>query len=313
MCWPWGHLLHKPFSCEHEGCGKGFTSVFHLTRHAVTHTGEKSIKCDSEDCDLTFSLKSNMRRHFNRTHKYPNQIYVCYFDDCSKIFKKHNQLKVHQFIHTNQQPFKCTHEGCDKSFSAPSRLKRHEKVHSGYSCKIDNSCSFVGKTWTDYLKHVSACHEEPAICDVCNRRFKTKGYLKNHKKSHDQERTVYCCPREGCDRTYTTAFNLQSHVLSFHEEQRPFVCEHTGCGKAFPLKQSLQRHSVVHDPEKKKLKEKHPRPKRSLASRLSGYKPSKAAENAVVSEKPETEHGVQNASQVIETNGSLVLEALSLN
>ncbi|MGH0190631.1 UNVERIFIED_CONTAM: hypothetical protein FKN15_048395 [Acipenser sinensis] len=40
------------------------------------------------------------------------------------------------------------------------------------------------------------------------------------------------------------------------------------------MKQSLDRHAVAHDPQKQKLK-KRPRSKRSLASRLSGYKPSK--------------------------------------
>ncbi|KAG8452870.1 hypothetical protein GDO86_004604 [Hymenochirus boettgeri] len=261
--------------CKHtgqEGCTKGFTSCYHLTRHTLTHTGERNFKCDCQECDMKFTTMSNMKKHFNRAHNRERFVYVCNFVGCNQSFKKHNQLKVHQCIHTGQKPFKCTHEGCDKSFSVPSRLKRHEKVHSGYPCNKEN-CSFVGQTWTLYLKHVSECHEEPVICDVCNRTFKQKSYLKDHKRTHEKERTVYRCPREDCDRTYTTLFNLQSHMLSFHEGQHPFVCPHDGCEKSFSMKQSLERHTVVHDPEKRKLKEKIPRPKRSLASRLSGYKP----------------------------------------
>ncbi|KAM8977631.1 transcription factor IIIA-like [Pelodytes ibericus] len=303
------HTGVKPFHCDYEGCNKGFTSAYHLNRHSLTHSGERNYKCESEECELMFSTKANMKKHFNRAHAYQGQIYVCDFPDCNQKFKKHNKLKIHQCTHTNQQPYKCTYEGCDKSFSFPSRLKRHEKVHAGYKCKKEDVCTFVGKTWSDYLHHVSTCHEEPAICDVCNRRFKNKTYLKEHKQIHEDKQIVYCCPREGCDRTYTTAFNLQSHIVTFHEEVRSFICEHAGCGKTFALKKSLERHSVVHDPEKKKLKEKKPRPKRSLASRLSGYRPSKMdigvepAANSVIEN--------DNLPQAPEANHSL-LEQLSL-
>ncbi|XP_053561545.1 LOW QUALITY PROTEIN: transcription factor IIIA [Bombina bombina] len=247
------HTGEKPFSCEHEGCGKSFTTTYHLSRHSLTHSGEKSYKCESEDCDLKFSTRSNMKKHFKRAHKFPNQIYVCHFDDCGQIFKKHNQLKVHQFIHTNQKPYKCTHEGCEQSFSVPSKLKRHEKVHAGYPCRKDNLCSFVGKTWSEYVKHVAESHQgefhmamaNPAICDVCNKNLKHKSYLKEHKKRHEKENCIFACPKEGCDRTYTTMFNLQNHIMSFHEEQRPFACDHTGCGKSFAMERFLFEKTLI--------------------------------------------------------------------
>ncbi|PIO29338.1 hypothetical protein AB205_0003790 [Aquarana catesbeiana] len=173
----------------------------------MTHTGEKPCKCDAPDCDLSFTTMTNMRKHYQRAHLSPSLIYECYFADCGKTFKKHNQLKIHQYIHTNQQP------------------------------------------------------------------YKNKTHLKDHKRTHEEERVVYKCPRDGCDRTYTKKFGLQSHILSFHEESRPFACGHPGCGKTFAMKQSLDRHANTHDPEKKKMKK--PRPKKSLASRLSGYNPKK--------------------------------------
>lgn len=77
---------------------------------------------------------------------------------------------------------------------------------------------------------------EEVVCEVCQKTFKRKDYLKQHMKTHTEERSVCRCPREGCGRTYTTVFNLQSHILSFHEERRPFVCEHAGCGKTFAMK-----------------------------------------------------------------------------
>lgn len=83
---------------------------------------------------------------------------------------------------------------------------------------------------------------EDLKCEVCQKTFKRKDYLKQHMKTHAPERDVCRCPREGCGRTYTTVFNLQSHILSFHEERRPFMCEHPGCGKTFAMKVSTRAH-----------------------------------------------------------------------
>ncbi|XP_077926667.1 transcription factor IIIA, partial [Halichoerus grypus] len=267
------HTGERPFVCDHEGCAKAFVRDYHLSRHILIHTGEKLFVCTASGCDQKFNTKSNLKKHFERKHENQQKQYVCTFEGCKKAFKKHQQLRIHQCQHTNEPLFKCAHEGCGKHFASPSRLKRHSKVHKGYMCQKE--CSFVAKTWTELLKHVRETHKEDTKCEVCQKTFKRKDHLKQHMKTHAPERDVCRCPREGCGRTYTTVFNLQSHILSFHEEMRPFTCEHPGCGKTFAMKQSLTRHAVVHDPDKKKLKVKPSREKRSLASRLSGYIPPK--------------------------------------
>uniref|UniRef100_A0A8C0DDY5 Transcription factor IIIA n=1 Tax=Balaenoptera musculus TaxID=9771 RepID=A0A8C0DDY5_BALMU len=229
------HTGERPFVCDHEGCSKAFVRDWHLSRHALVHTGEKPFVCTASGCDQKFNTKSNLKKHFERKHENQQKQYVCSFEGCKKTFKKHQQLKTHQCQHTNEPPFTCTHEGCGKHFASPSSLKRHGKVHEGYICQKE--CSFVAKTWTELLKHVREAHKEDITCDVCQKTFKRKDFLKQHMRIHAPERDVCRCPREGCGRTYTTVFNLQSHILSFHEEQRPFVCEHASCGKTFAMKQ----------------------------------------------------------------------------
>ncbi|XP_067842782.1 transcription factor IIIA-like [Heptranchias perlo] len=268
------HTGEKPFACEYEGCSKGFSRKGHLTRHIQSHRGEKPFRCTDERCNKTFTTKDNLKKHISRKHENVEKLYLCDFEGCGRSFKKHQQLKVHQYEHTNVPPFKCNYEGCDKHFCLPSKLKRHEKIHAGYACKVE-CCSFIGKTWTELLSHTQKQHREAFVCSQCNKKFKRKNFFQEHLKIHAEEREVFRCAREGCERTYTTLFNLQSHILSFHEGQRNFVCEHPGCRKTFSMKQSLERHAVVHDPKKQKLKGKRPRPKRSLASHLAGYVPPK--------------------------------------
>ncbi|XP_071361160.1 transcription factor IIIA-like [Trachinotus anak] len=267
------HTGVKPHKCEQDGCSKSFCSPYHLARHELSHSGVKPFRCTVDGCAEAFTTNTNRARHIIRAHTQEQKKYVCKFEGCGLEFRKNKQLKSHICEqHAQLPPYQCTYEGCQMRFTFPSKLKRHEKVHRGYPCE-EEGCAFTGKTWTEHLKHRKEQHRRSLRCDQCNKVFRDSWFLQQHQHVHSEVRVVFRCPRDGCDRSFTTTFNLQSHISSFHEELRPFTCTHAGCGKTFAMKQSLQRHSVIHDPERRKLRK--PRPKRSLASRLSGYSDTK--------------------------------------
>ncbi|XP_047434730.1 transcription factor IIIA-like [Mugil cephalus] len=296
------HTGVKPFSCERDGCAKSFCSQYHLARHELSHSGAKPFRCTVDGCEEAFTTNANRTRHMSRIHTQEQKMYACKFDGCGLEFRKNKQLKSHMCEqHTQLPTYQCTYEGCQMRFSFPSKLKRHEKVHRGYPCK-EEDCSFSGKTWTEYLKHRKEEHRLSLRCDQCSKVFRDSWFLQQHQRVHSDVRVVLRCPREGCGRSFTTPFNLQSHISSFHEEQRPFACAHAGCTKSFAMRQSLQRHSVVHDPERKKLK--RPATKRSLASRLSGFAQTKRA----VREKPES--NTQSEQEKTEQPGPVELVSL---
>ncbi|XP_032419213.1 transcription factor IIIA-like [Xiphophorus hellerii] len=297
------HTGLRPHSCQHEGCRKSFCTPYHLARHELVHSGERPFRCSVEGCAEAFTTSTNRSRHVSRAHAREQKKYACAFQGCGQEFKKNKQLRAHMCEqHTQLPPYQCAHDGCQMRFSTPSKLKRHEKVHRGYPC-AEEGCPFTGKTWTDLLKHRKEQHRVVLTCEHCSKVFRDSWFLQQHQRVHADTRVVYKCPREGCDRSYTTMFNLQSHVGSFHENLRPFVCTHDGCGRAFTMKRSLQRHSVVHDPEGRKPKKS--RPKRSIASRLSGYREAKR----VVCEKlPDPKRGL--CQDKTEQPGSVVLVSL---
>ncbi|XP_032812398.1 transcription factor IIIA-like isoform X1 [Petromyzon marinus] len=274
-------LARMPFVCDYEGCTKGFTRKFHLSRHRLTHSGDRPYRCVFEGCCEGFTTNANLKKHVKRKHEKENPSYKCEFDSCGKVFKKHQQLKTHQYEHTKELPFECPHSGCEQKFLQARQLKRHEKTHLGYTCKREG-CDFVAKTWSEVRSHAAQQHPGCHVCNECGRTFKRRAFLHEHEQTHAESREVFACPNPGCERTYTTAFNLRSHLISFHENVRPHSCPYPGCGRKFAMKQSLDRHGVMHDPEKKKLKKKRSCRRRTLVSRLSGIRHTAVVSEAVL-------------------------------
>ncbi|XP_041670376.1 general transcription factor IIIA, b [Cheilinus undulatus] len=250
------HTGLKPFSCE--SCDKSFCTRYQLTRHELSHSREKPHKCVADGCSEAFVTNSSMKNHMARVHQHQERRYLCDQPGCGKDFNKRNQLKAHQCDHTRILPFQCSFSGCKREFPSHGKLKHHEGVHAGYPCE-DASCSFHGKTWTEYLKHRNE-HKVKVQCGECKKLFNNTWFLRQHVLHvHSMEKRELSCPRGGCDKKFTRRFNLESHVLEDHEGKKPFSCAHAGCGKSFAMKESLWRHGVVHDPTKKKLKKLRPK------------------------------------------------------
>ncbi|XP_012737150.2 zinc finger protein 771 isoform X3 [Fundulus heteroclitus] len=54
----------RNFACDE--CGKRFVHKSHVTRHMITHTGDKSFSCDV--CGVLFKWQSALKRHRRRFH-----------------------------------------------------------------------------------------------------------------------------------------------------------------------------------------------------------------------------------------------------
>lgn len=53
--------------------------------------------------------------------------FVC--KHCDKRFKRHEHLKRHMKIHTDDRPFCCDIEGCGRKFSRSDNFRAHRRTH----------------------------------------------------------------------------------------------------------------------------------------------------------------------------------------
>ena len=81
---------------------------------------------------------------------------------------------------------------------------------------------------------------ERDVCDICNKTFKTKNYLKLHKKSVHFKIRKFKCNERDCDKSFTQKGHLVKHKAVRH--QMNHKCHAQLCGKAFTTKRGLDLH-----------------------------------------------------------------------
>ena len=160
-------------------CEKSFPTHHDLARHSYTHSPNKPFRCDKQGCGKGFTCKSSLNKHIRLKHEV-EKVYRC--ANCSKTFQMECDIQRHMFTHTNVRPFKCTI--CSKTYTCKSSLKQHINLIHGKKNLSCVFCTRVFRLQQDLDRH-TATHtgSKQWRCSVCRKSYACKSSLSVHKRN----------------------------------------------------------------------------------------------------------------------------------
>ena len=188
------HTGEKPYKCEVEGCGKGFSNTSGRASHLLSHGEENSVSCSQ--CSDTFRSTRHLKQHIANLHEGKGKV-PC--PDCGKVIANSGNLKNHRRLHTGEKPFKCS--VCVKTFADGSAHKRHKITHkdiedrSVFKCK---QCNESFKSHQNLYYHTNKEHiKDVKRCEICDYKTFIATNLKyhfdrRHGRKEDQNETIQC-------------------------------------------------------------------------------------------------------------------------
>lgn len=146
-------------------------------------------------------------------------------ENCLKIFDTIGKLNQHKKYHT--KPYECQY--CGISFGCKWDLTMH-----GNKCHLANhmfknrkvskflKCNDCGlHQWSIFQKHRKNEHMiNSFVCKICKKRFRSKGNLKEHGRTHlnMNEKNIFRC--EMCFKVFGYRKTLRRHWRRFHTKNK---------------------------------------------------------------------------------------------
>lgn len=227
----------KKYVCDI--CDAKYITQSHLKRHTRSshqiQTDDK-IKCQHESCGKEFTSTTSMKRHYKIRHV-KGKIYSC--NECDEKFYRKNQLKQHSTKHTGIFPYYCP--TCGKGSINLKQHEHHMVGHKTHQCSI---CGEILQKWSQLLDHKKAKHSKKYQCDVCKLQFSHRSNMDSHKKIHSENKDVFLCTVSGCNKFYFHTKNLRAHVRAKHDPDRTWECHL--CHRNLSTKQKLILHVKLH-------------------------------------------------------------------
>ncbi|KAJ1024844.1 hypothetical protein NDA16_002884 [Ustilago loliicola] len=124
----------KPITCRWDDCGKVFYDPEVVYKHLCDdHVGRKStnnlcLTCKWEGCDVSCAKRDHITSHI-RVHT-PLKPHNC--DVCAKTFKRPQDLKKHERIHTEQHQQQRQHKAAQNAAARAYSMTEHAASFGAY-------------------------------------------------------------------------------------------------------------------------------------------------------------------------------------
>ena len=124
---------------------------------------------------------------------------------CKKMISASNvQDLQHHVCPAKFKNVECTVKNCDKKFFTQLTLRYHLKHYHRIGVKE------VAKKSKPVIENANGVNKKFS-CDNCGKKYKTKSYLEEHKRSaHTGERPFSC---DNCSKGFTRILDLKKHQL----------------------------------------------------------------------------------------------------
>ncbi|XP_063814476.1 uncharacterized protein LOC135054923 [Pseudophryne corroboree] len=207
----WPKLVGEPYSIR---------SLEQPDGQCGSHMVNRQIPCIDEE------LSQICRKRVRKST--PQELLMCEFDDCGKIFSKRQYLNYHQkYQHMNQRMFRCSVPDCGKTFNFKKHLKEHEKRHSDRRDFICEYCARAFRSSSNLIIH-RRIHtgEKPLQCEFCGFTCRQKASLNWHMKKHNAD-SHYMFPCDICGQRFEKRDNLAAHRSRKHPVTQATVAPDT--------------------------------------------------------------------------------------
>ena len=185
----------------------------------TVHEKIKNHPCNQ--CEKAFAEKHALREHVKNVHE--KLKYKCDFKNCEKSYGVLAELREHKDeVHQeDERNYKCKYCGKPYNVKRYVLIKRSLKIVVLIHAVTNRVLSPFYFLYRQMMEHISRVHEGIKFdCEICQKSFKHKQYLKLHQKTVHEGIKEHFCEEPGCGKNYPTALLLKNHIDSFHKGKK---------------------------------------------------------------------------------------------
>lgn len=140
-------------------------------------------------------------------------------------------------------------ESIDEADATENERRNYMKKASGSNVKFLKKCHYCPKLFSNrsgrlYHEEQSHFHRRRFQCDQCESSFGLKQTLMNHiRNKHSNNVRNFHCDFPSCEKTYKTKSALHNHRI-YHSDDPKWHCNY--CTKKFHFNFLLQQHETTH-------------------------------------------------------------------